>query len=121
MLGDREGVGVAGIGNDDPAFIQGIYDWMSSLPSSGAGSLAYQSYFNEDTSNDGNHMLSHYPNAAARFRSLFGPSSSPSTDPPTTETTTPCDSLALSWATRAPTSPLRSRPSRDAGDESARD
>ncbi len=70
-------------GNDDPAFIQGMYDWMSGLPSSGAGSLAYHSYFNEDTSNDGNHMLSHYPNASARFRSLFGPSSTPATSPAT--------------------------------------
>jgi hypothetical protein len=93
-------------GNDDPAFIQGMYDWMSSLPSSGAGSLAYQSYFNEDTSNDGNHMLSHYPNAAARFRSLFGPSSSPSTDPPTTEKTTPTTKVPI---TAAPTTTTTER------------
>ncbi len=59
-------------GSDNPTFIQGMYDWMNSLPGSGPGSLAYQSYFNEDTSNDGNHMLSHFPNAQARFRALFG-------------------------------------------------
>ncbi len=59
-------------GSDNPTFIQGMYNWMNSLPSSGAGSLAYQSYFNEDTAHDGNHMLSHFPNAQARFRALFG-------------------------------------------------
>ncbi len=61
-----------GAGSDDPTFIQRMYDWMNSLPANGAGSLAYHSYFNEDAPNDGNHMLSHYPNAQARFRALFG-------------------------------------------------
>ena len=65
-----------GSGSDDPTFIQRMYDWMKSLPSSGTGSLAYHSYFNEDAPNDGNHVLSHFPNAQARFRSLFGGSAS---------------------------------------------
>ncbi len=59
-------------GNDDPSFIQGMYDWMSGLPINGPGSLAYHAYFNEDTANDGFHMLSHFPNAQARYRALFG-------------------------------------------------
>ncbi len=75
--GGSESAGNAG--NDDPTFIQGMFDWMNSLPSSGAGSLAYHSYFNEDAAQDGNHMLSHFPQAQARFKALFGGSSSPAT------------------------------------------
>jgi hypothetical protein len=48
------------------------------LPATGAGSLAYHGYFGEDTENDGNHALSHFPNAQERFRELFG------TPPPAT-------------------------------------
>jgi hypothetical protein len=60
-------------GGDNPTFIQGMYNWMNSLPSSGAGSLAYQTYYNDDADgHDGYHALSHFPNAQARFRALFG-------------------------------------------------
>ncbi len=45
----------ANVGGDDPAFIQGMYDWMNSLPPSGPGSLAYSSYFNADT--DSQHRI----------------------------------------------------------------
>lgn len=60
------------VGGDNPTFIQGMYDWMTALPASGAGSLAYHSYFNEDTE-DGNHRInaSWFPNASARFKTLF--------------------------------------------------
>jgi Glycosyl hydrolase family 26 len=79
-------------GNDDPTFIQGMYDWMNSLPTSGPGSLAYHAYFNEDKKHDGYHMLSRFPKAQARFRSLFGAvpggstakTSPPKTSPPKT-------------------------------------
>lgn len=59
-------------GGDDPTFIQGMYDWMSRLPTSGAGSLAYDSYF--DQSPDQNHQISTgiFPKSLARFRTLFG-------------------------------------------------
>ncbi len=91
-------------GNDDPAFIQGMYDWMSGLPTSGAGSLAYHSYFNEDTSNDGLHMLSHFPNAAARFKALFGPSSTTATVAGASTTTVrPSTTTAAPAATTVPT------------------
>ncbi len=60
-------------GGDNPAFIQGMYDWMTSLPGAGPGSLAYQSYFNEDTGpGDGPHRLENFPKAQARFRQTFG-------------------------------------------------
>jgi hypothetical protein len=61
-------------GNDDPTFVQGMYDWMNSLPSTGPGSLAYHSYFNEDVPNDGFHALFHFPDAQRRFQALFGES-----------------------------------------------
>jgi hypothetical protein len=68
----------SGVGGDDPSFIQGMSNWMSSLPASGAASLAYQSYFNEDTS-DGRHRIdAHYfPNSEQRYRTLFGTAASP--------------------------------------------
>jgi hypothetical protein len=76
-------------GNDDPAFVQGLYDWMNALPSTGPGSLAYHAYFNEDTSNDGDHALAHFPNAQERFRSLFG------TPPPATAQPLPIRRAAI--------------------------
>ena len=62
----------ANVGGDDPTFIQGMYDWMNSLPASGPGSLAYSSYFNQDT--DSNHRIDSYwfPKASALFKQLFG-------------------------------------------------
>jgi hypothetical protein len=72
------------VGGDDTTFIQGMYNWMTSLPASGAGSLMYQSYFNEDTA-DGNHKINTgwFPNASARYQALFSTSST-TTPPPTT-------------------------------------
>ncbi len=64
-------------------FIQDMYDWMNSLPSSGGGSLAYHSYFNI-ASNEGSNSsfklydavnnlpVSNSLNAEAKFKSLFG-------------------------------------------------
>jgi hypothetical protein len=67
----------ANVGGDDPTFIQGMYDWMNSLPASGPGSLAYSSYFNADT--DSQHRINgpDFPNASARFKTLFGSSGTP--------------------------------------------
>ena len=76
--GGTEGRG----GGDDPAFIQGMYDWMNGLPDSGPGSLAYQSYFNVDTPNDGFHALSHFPKSQALYRQLFGPTAAGPVAPP---------------------------------------
>ncbi len=59
-------------GGDNPAFVQGMYEWMRKLPESGPGSLAYQAYFNEDGAADGNHALENFPVARARYRALFG-------------------------------------------------
>ncbi len=61
------------VGGDDPTFIQGMSDWMNSLPAAGPGSLAYQSYFNEDAA-DGHHRIdsTYFPNAALRFQTVFG-------------------------------------------------
>ncbi len=74
------------VGGDNPTFIQGMYDWMNSLPTSGAGSLLYQSYFNEDTA-DGNHKINSgwFPSASARYQALFSKSSTSSPPPTTTE------------------------------------
>ena len=59
------------VGGDDPTFIQGMYDWMNSLPATGGGSLAYDSYFNQDT--DSNHRIDAgwFPKASALFKTLF--------------------------------------------------
>lgn len=35
----------AGAHGDNPAFIQNMYDWMSGLPATGPGSMAYHNYF----------------------------------------------------------------------------
>jgi hypothetical protein len=59
-------------GGDDPTFVQGLSDWMRGLPATGPGSVAYHSYFNEDSAHDGLHVLSHFPDSQARYRALFG-------------------------------------------------
>ncbi len=111
--GGSESAGNAG--GDDPTFIQGMFDWMNALPASGAGSLAYHSYFNEDAAQDGNHMLSHFPNAQARFKALFGGSSSPGTVQavPTTKRASAPTTKAPTPTTATPTTaapPVTSRP-----------
>lgn len=61
------------VGGDDPTFVKGMSDWMRSLPANGPGSLAYQSYFDEDA-DDGLHRIDagYFPDAERTFRSLFG-------------------------------------------------
>jgi hypothetical protein len=76
-------------GGDNPAFIQGMSDWMNSLPASGPGSLAYHGYYNADASHDGYHALSHFPKARTRFLQLFGATApTTTTEPPAPTTTT---------------------------------
>jgi len=54
-------------GGDDPMFIQRVHDWASQH------SLAFESYFNA-VGDLGDHRLlsGHYPQAAKRYRQLFG-------------------------------------------------
>lgn len=54
---------------DDPQFIQGLHDFWSSLPESGAGSLAYQSYFEGLAVGS---PLEKWPRSAALYRRLYG-------------------------------------------------
>ena len=84
------------VGGDDPTFIQGMYDWMNSLPASGPGSLAYHSYFNEDT--DSNHRINGgaFPNASARFQALFG------SNAPETTVAAPTTTVAVRSTTAPP-------------------
>ncbi|MBI1857282.1 hypothetical protein HYS01_03330 [Candidatus Saccharibacteria bacterium] len=85
-------------GGDNPYYIQKMYEWMNALPATGPGSLAYHMYFEYDAK-DGAHRLmnTQFPNASAKFKSLFGDSSStppPPTPPPsTTDTTAPTTRL----------------------------
>ena len=81
-------------GGDNPYYIQKMYEWMDALPATGPGSLAYQMYFEYDhKTGNARLMTGEYPNAAAKFKALFGGSSSstppPSTPPPATTDTTP--------------------------------
>ena len=61
-----------GQGGDNPTFIRDMYIWMSSLPRTGPGSLAYHAYFNADPPTEGYHRLGRFPKAAAVFQNLFG-------------------------------------------------
>lgn len=108
------------VGGDDPTFVRGMYNWMTSLPATGAGSLAYHSYFNEDA-DDGNHRLTanFFPTAQALFKTLLGPNASvtspptttappvttapPATTPPTTTTAPPVTTPTTTPATTPPT------------------
>ncbi len=93
-------------GNDNPNYIQNMYNWMKALPASGPASLAYHSYFEDDAA-DGNHKLmsDQFPNSAKLFKKLFGvlPSSSPTdTTPPSTPTNlvpsvVSQDQIGLKW------------------------
>jgi hypothetical protein len=89
-------------GGDSPAFIQLMYSWMAS------SNMAYEVYFNFDTSNE-KHALTDYPNAAALYKQLFGPSGgseltapSPTPEPAPTPTATPKPA-----PTPAPTPPVK--------------
>ncbi len=61
------------VGGDDPAFVHGMAEWIKSLARTGPGSLAYQSYFDEDA-DDGLHRIDagYFPGAERAFRSDFG-------------------------------------------------
>jgi hypothetical protein len=60
-------------GGDDPTFVQGMFDWMSSLPTQGAGSLSFQAYFNGDPGGtNGLHDLGRFPRSRQLFLNLFG-------------------------------------------------
>ncbi len=54
--------------NDNPTFIENMFDWMNELPESGPGSLFYAVYFNKPSK----HNLDGFPNAKKRFKELFG-------------------------------------------------
>jgi hypothetical protein len=59
-------------GGDDPTFVQGMFDWMSSLPAQGPGSLAFQAYFNGDPGGtNGVHDLNRFPHSRKLFLDLF--------------------------------------------------
>ncbi len=89
------------VGGDDPTFIQGMFDWQNTLSSSGPGSLAYHSYFNEDTQ-DGNHRINAnwFPQASSLFQQLFGSTTSTTTTTTVAPTTT---TVAPTTTTVAPT------------------
>ncbi len=53
---------------DKSGWVQNMLNWMDSLPSSGPGSLAYQSWFNGDNSN-GRFSLDNFAQGGALFRS----------------------------------------------------
>jgi Glycosyl hydrolase family 26 len=53
---------------DNPAWVQNMLDWMDSLPRSGPGSLAYQSWFNGDNGN-GRFSLDNFVQGTALFHS----------------------------------------------------
>ena len=54
---------------DNPEFIDAMYGWFNSLPTSGPGRLLYQAYFNPPR--DG-YDLSDFPKTQARYLALFG-------------------------------------------------
>ncbi len=91
---------------DQPEFIDRMHGWFSSLPSSGAGSLVYQSYFNPG---DETYALSLYPKTERRYLQLFGGAgngsapSPPDIDPPTTVApTTPSTTAPPATTTTTP-------------------
>ncbi len=59
-------------GGDNPVFIEKMYEWLGTLPTSGAGSLGYHAYFEGNPNHDGPHALEFFPDARQRFRELFG-------------------------------------------------
>ena len=77
---------------DHPEFIDAMYGWFNSLPTSGPGRLLYQSYFNPPRSG---YNLSQLPKSHARYMSLFsgmgGRAESPAelTKPPVDTTAPP--------------------------------
>ena len=96
-------------GGDDPTFIQGMYDWMNALPTTGSASLAYQSYFNYYAAGDGDHALSVFPNSQQRYRSLFGATAAPASTAAPVTTTTPTTTPVTTTIPVATTVPARRR------------
>ncbi|MEM9562779.1 MAG: glycosyl hydrolase [Actinomycetota bacterium] len=66
-------------GVDEPAFIEAMHGWFSSLPASGPGSLLYHSYFNvtKDLYN-----LDAYPRSKETYLRLFGGGGAASAESP---------------------------------------
>lgn len=72
---------------DTDRFVSLMYDWFADLPSSGPGSLEYQSFFNTPH-NNGQYDLDKNPNVRRRYLQLFSSTateSSPKTPPRVTE------------------------------------
>jgi hypothetical protein len=59
-------------GGDNPTFIRGMAAWFASLPKTGAGSLAYQAYFEGSGSEGGVHAIEEFPKSYAVFQQTFG-------------------------------------------------
>ena len=60
---------------DHPRFVELMHEWFSQLPTTGAGSLAYQAYFNEVGLTDDEfypYDLDKLPNVKSRYIDLFG-------------------------------------------------
>lgn len=55
-------------GGDNPAFIEAMHAWLSSLPETGPGHLEYQSYFNSGK----NYALENFPKSQDAYLRLFG-------------------------------------------------
>ena len=64
FTGDSETV--RGYGGDNPTFVREMYEWLSSLPEVGPGSLLYHSYFSS-----GPHTIELFPEASETFRTIF--------------------------------------------------
>lgn len=58
-------------GGDNPTFIQGIYDWIVSLPAVGPGSIEYACYFNGTAPTQGSFEIDSFPKARHMLRRLF--------------------------------------------------
>ncbi len=58
----------SGGNGDNPVFLQNVYDWITSLPENGPGSLVYVNYFN----NPKRFNLDNFPQSKKLFKELFG-------------------------------------------------
>lgn len=84
-LWERDHDDNGGVG-DNPYFIDAIADWIDA----NAAQVAYHGYFNHLSGWTGDHRLSSYANAQARYRARFGlPAPPPDTTAPTVALTSP--------------------------------
>ncbi len=90
------------VGGDDPRYIRGMAEWMNALPKTGAGSLAYATWFWQgQSSKEGSHKLfesgvsdSLVPKARDEFKKWFGGSAtggSITDNAPTVSITSPAE------------------------------